>query len=428
MAHLLRTLLLAVLVAAPLRAQTHDDVPPPPRLGAIVAPPAELPATAAVPAETPTAASASPAAVEEPVDFDEEEEKEDQRSKAIRAGAGASAAGPVQESSSGLKLFVDFLAEADLPKKNLVFRPNHTYVFVVAQVSEEISFIIHVDTNPVFFELQYEAMPGLSFKVGKIWVPFGTNEFHHLIGGRVDSQSFFLPETWSDYGVAMNWNAVDTDWLNIESTFYAVNGSQGNDAVDAATQVVPTVGAGAAASDNNYSKGLGGRAKFTLFNSYVVTPSVYYDVWDPENKYKLLFYSLGIEARRGFIPFPIFDKLRLRGEYGRGEIELPFRNLQTDGVLGLTGGFAVARVGFYGEASYTLIDTLTVRLRGGRINGDNTVTDKADLWEVEPALLWTVAKGKVQITVAYQFLLPEDFVYDPLVPGDVAYAKVFLQF
>ena len=42
--------------------------------------------------------------------------------------------------------------------------------------------------------------------------------------------------------------------------------------------------------------------------------------------------------------------------------------------------------------------------------------------------MWTVAHGKVIFTLAYQFLLPEDFVYDPLVPGDVAYAKVFLQF
>ncbi len=383
-----------------------------------------------VPVPEPAALAPSPPlAVEEPVDFDEEEEKEDLRSKQIRAGAGAESGGAsAQETSSGLKLFVDFLAEADLAKKSFVFRPNHTYVFVVAQVTDDISFIIHVDTNPVFWELQYEAMPGLSFKVGKIWVPFGTNEFHHLIGGRVDQQSFFLPETWSDYGIAVNWNAIDTEWVNVETTFYAVNGSQGNVADSPAAQEVPTVGAGAAANDNNYSKALGGRAKITLFNDFVVTPSVYFDVWDPDNTYRLLFYSLGFEARRGFIALPWLDRLRLRGEYGRGEIELPFRNLQTDGVIGATGGFAIARVGFYGEATYSIVDTLGFRVRGGRINGDNTKREASDLWMVEPALLWTIAHGKVQLTAAYQFLLPEDLVYDPLVPGDVLYAKVFLQF
>ena len=428
--HLPLALLALVAVGLPARAQLDSVagyVPPPPAAHdattPLEAPPEVVPEAAADPV-----AVAAP--VEEAVDFDEEEEKEDLRSKQIRAHAGSSdgAAGPVQETSSGLKLFVDFLAEANLPKKNLVFRPNHTYVFVVAQVSEEISFIIHIDTNPVFWELQYELLPGLSFKVGKIWVPFGTNEFHHIIGGRVDQQSFFLPETWSDYGVAVNWVPLDTDWVNVDTTFYAVNGSQGNVGANAAGQEVPTVGAGAAASDNNYSKGLGGRAKFTLFNDYVVTPSVYFDVWDPDNKYRLLFYSLGFEARRGFLPVPGLDRLRLRGEYGRGEIELPFRNLQTDGLIGATGGFAIARVGFYGEATYTLVDTLSVRLRAGRINGDNTVTNNADLWMIEPGLLWTIAHGKVQLTAAYQFLLPEDFSYNPLVPGDVAYAKVFLQF
>ena len=147
-----------------------------------------------------------------------------------------------------------------------------------------------------------------------------------------------------------------------------------------------------------------------------------------DDKFKLLFYSLGVEARRGFLPVPFLDRLRLRGEYGRGEIELPFRNLQTDGVIGAAGGYAIARVGFYGEASYTLVDTLTLRVRGGRINGDNTKTDERDLWMAEPALLWTIAHGKVQLTAAYQFLLPENFLYNPMEPGDVVYAKLFLQF
>ena len=62
---------------------------------------------------------------------------------------------------------------ADLPKKNFVFRPNHTYVFATAQVSEDIQFIIHIDVNPIFFELQWDPLPGLSIKVGKLLVPFG---------------------------------------------------------------------------------------------------------------------------------------------------------------------------------------------------------------------------------------------------------------
>ena len=365
---------------------------------------------------------------EEPVDFDEEDKKSDDESKRIRAGAGGGG-GAVQETSSGLKMFVDFEAVSDLNKRNFVFRPNHTYVFVMAQVSDDIQFIIHVDTNPIFFELQWDALPGLSFKVGKIFVPFGTNEFHHIMGGRVDEQSFFLPETWSDYGVAMNHQPIDTDWLNVEYTLYAVNGSQGQVGADAQSQTIPTVGAGASATDNNYMKALGGRAKLTLLSSYVITPSVYFDVWDPDNKFPIVFYSLGFEARKGFIKLPIVDRLRLRGEYGYGEIALPFRNLQP-GVLSVfgLGGYAVGRAAFYAEATESIVDTFAVRLRTGRINDNNTLLDNQDLWVLEPSLLYTVAHGKVQLTLAYQFITRPDFKYSPQDPGDRVYGKVFLQF
>lgn len=58
----------------------------------------------------------------------------------------------------------------------------------------------------------------------------------------------------------------------------------------------------------------------------------------------------------------------------------------------------------------------------------DAVVDDQDLYVIEPALLWTFAKGKVQATVAYQFLVRPDVSYDPLTPGDIVYGKLFLQF
>jgi hypothetical protein len=372
-------------------------------------PAAEEPERAVDPAEPPTE--------ETEVDFEEEERRSDQQSAQIKASAGGGGAG---DTSMGIKLFVDLLAIHKLGQKSFAFLPNHTYVFVMAQVSDELQFIIHVSDNPIFFELQWDPLPGLSLKAGKLLVPFGTNEFHHILGGRVDAQSFFLPETWGDFGVAVNHNAFDTDWASLEYTVYAVNGFQGVDA--------PIIGAGTGI-DNNYFKALGTREKLTLFSSYVITTSVYFDIWDADNSKKVLFYALGGEARRGFIGVPVLNRLRLRAEWGRGEIELPSRNLQ----VGLIGPFAVARTGFYGEATYWIVDTLAFRVRTGRINKDNTATAalEEDLWLLEPAFLYTVAKGKVQLTLAYQSLLPagrQVGQYDPLTPGDVLYGKVFLQF
>jgi hypothetical protein len=320
----------------------------------------------------------------------------------------------------GFKLFVDLLAIGKLGQDNFAIKPNHTYAFLMAQVTDELSFILHVSDDPIFFELQWDLLPGLSLKAGKLLVPFGTNDFHHLIGGRIDQQSLFLPETWSDFGVSVNHAPLDTEWFGLEYTVYLLNGFQGTEA--------PTIAAGTGV-DNNYWKGLGARSRLTLFSDYVLTGSAYFDIWDPDQKYKTLFYALGVEMKKGFIPVPVLDRFRIRGEWGRGELEMPGRNLQT----GVIGAYAVARTGFYGEVTALIWETLSARIRAGRINGDNTTTLQAedDVWMIEPGLLVWLFKNKVQLTLAYQLLLPaaeKIGAYDREQPGDVVYGKLFLQF
>jgi hypothetical protein len=431
----MRVLVSATLAAAALIAlgvgPAHAGppyVPPPPPPGSDPEP-APAPAPEEEPAPDDSATDAAPADAprdesttkEEEVDFEEEEKASDQQSQKIKAAAGSGGAGDASNpTSTGFKLFVDLLAIGKLGQETFAVRPNHTYVFLMAQVSEQLQFILHISDNPIFFELQWDPLPGLSLKVGKLLVPFGTNQFHHLIGGRVDEQSLFLPETWGDFGVAVNHTPLDTEWFGFEYTLYALNGFQGTD--------VPNVAAGTGV-DNNYFKALGARTQLTLFSDYILTGSAYFDIWDPDQKYKTLFYALGVEMRKGFIPVPILDRLRLRGEWGRGEIELPKRNLQK----GVIGDYATARTGLYGEATVLIWETLSGRVRTGRVNSDNTITTspEEDLWLVEPAIIWWLAHNKVQLTLAYQMLLPaqrEITTYDPFDPGDVVYGKIFLQF
>ncbi len=352
------------------------------------------------------------------MDLDEEDKKSDAESDRIKSAASGGAAAP--GSTTGFKLFVDLTGVAKLGQGTFTIKPNHSYVFLMAQVSDELSFQLHISDDPAFYELQWDPMPGVSLKAGKLLVPFGTNDFHHLIGGRVDEESRFLPETWGDFGLSVSHTALDTEWLGLDYTLYAVNGFQGNDE--------PGIAAGTGI-DNNYMKSLGARARAVLFADYILTASAYFDVWDPAQRYKLLFYALGGELKRGFMPVPVLDRLRVRGEWARGEIELPGRNLQT----GLIGAYAVARTGFYAEADAVVWEDLSVRVRTGRVNSDNTGTagDEDDVWLAEPALLWWVAHHKVQLTLAYQVLLPAARAverYDPFAPGDVVYGKVFLQF
>lgn len=403
-------LALCALAAANARAGAPVYLPPTP---------GEQPAQPPSEEEQQAATAPEAAGKEEEVDFEDEEKKSDQQSAQIKAAAGGG--GPAAPTSAtGFKLFVDVSALAKLGQDTFNIKPNHTYVFLMAQVADELSFQMHISDDPAFYEVQWDPLPGLSLRGGKLLVPFGTNEFHHIIGGRVDEESLFLPETWGDFGVALSHAPLDTEWVAFEYALYAVNGFQGTDE--------PAIAAGTGV-DNNYFKGLGTRLKLTLLSDYLVTGSAYFDVWDAKQRYKTLFYALGAEMRKGFIPLPVLDRLRLRGEWARGEIELPGRNLQA----GLMGPYAVARTGFYAEATALVWETLSARVRTGRINSDNTQTQQTeeDVWLVEPAVVWWVFHNKAQLTFAYQWLMPAGrdlSAYDPLDPGDVVYGKIFLQF
>ena len=176
------------------------------------------------------------------------------------------------------------------------------------------------------------------------------------------------------------------------------------------------------ASDNNWFKGLGTRIRMDFFRNIQLTLSGYYDRWDTENKYSTLFYAVGLELRPGLIDLPVLRTTRIRAEWARGEINLPERNYQQ----GITE-YAFARSGYYAEIQVGVLRNLALRLRMGRINPDNTVTDDGDIEIYEPGILIGLGT-KLWWTVAYQFTARPEFKYDPKDPPDIAYAKLFLMY
>jgi hypothetical protein len=343
---------------------------------------------------------------EEITDFEEEE-------KRSKADDQAALGGSTSDSIFGVKLFVDMLVDYRLGDKSFQFRPNHTYVFVQVSVFEDLQFMIHVSDNPIFWELSYNALPNLRFSGGKLLIPFGTNNFHHIIGGRVDEFSRYLPETWGDYGLSVTHLVVDEELFNLEYVLYAVNGFSGVDA--------PNIADGSP-SDNNLFKAIGTRITSTFFRRVILTLSGYYDRWDADNEHSAFFYAVGLELTPGLIPVPFLKDIRVRGEWARGEIQLPDRNHQR----GFTE-YAFARTGYYFEIQFGILQNLAFRVRTGRINPDNTVTDDGDIEVYEPALLVGLG-SKLWWTFAYQFTARPGFDYHPKDPPDVVYAKFFLQY
>ena len=348
---------------------------------------------------------------EEVVDFAAEEQLEEQQSQDL-IGAVAGAAAAVHEQTA-LKLIVDLVADYRVGSTTWQFHPNHVLVLAEAQVMENLLFTVHISDDPLYFEAAWSPTPRLTLRAGRIFIPFGSNNFHHIIGGRVDEMSQFLPELWTDYGFAMNYQLYDGDYVSADYDLYMVNGFQGTDQ--------PLLGA-SQASDNNLAKGYGGRMKLTLLSHYKITGSFYHDVWNAQESNNLLFYSVALELSPGFLPFDFANlkRLRLRGEWARGEIKLSQDNYQT----GLLPHFAYARAGFYTEAQIPITHMVAARLRTGLINPNNTVKDAGDLMIVEPAII--IGFRSVSVILAYQAAIPVYGAYQPDSPGDLIYAKFFL--
>jgi hypothetical protein len=331
----------------------------------------------------------------------------------MRAGAGGETKGDAG-SSSGIKLTLDLLLDYKVGQKKFEFRPNHTYVLVQANLSDNLQLLVHVSDNPLFFELTYNVTPEIAVTLGKILIPFGTNEFHHIIGGRVDETSSFLPETWADYGIGIHHMLYDSKYFNVEYNFYIVNGMKGVEA--------PLIVSGTP-DDNNWFKGLGTRWKLTFMNDITATLSAYYDRWDEQVDRSLFFYSVGLEVRPGLYKnVPVLNRLRLRGEWAWGEVQTASDNTQ-QGLM----KYGFARAGYYGELTARILDNLHFRMRLGRINSDNTVANDNDVEVYEPAFLINSGQ-KVMWVVAYQFTARPMLRYNPENPPDVLYAKVFVRY
>ncbi len=388
------------------------------KLGDPVAKPAEPKPAEAKPGDAkPSDAPKSGSKEEEVTDFDAEEKKMDERIGGPNMPPAQEAAGPpgrngASASTVGYKLIVDLLLWHTFGTKQISFFPNHTLAILMLQVSERVSLQLHIAPDPAFYELAFVVTPTFLVKVGKMLVPFGTSNFHHLIGGRVDQQSQFLPETWGDYGIGVNHLVVDTRYVSVEYDAYVVNGFGGTDA--------PLIGNGTV-TDNNFGKGLGARVIVGLPKGIRLIGSVFHSLWDVNNSKSALYYAAGASMPVGAINLPVLNRIGLRGEWARGELQYPDDNIQR----GLTP-HAVAKAGWYTELTVRLFDIAALRLRAGRINPNNTVTDDSDVELLETALV--IGSPKLAFIGAWQATKNPNKRYSPTGPPDVLYAKVFLQY
>ncbi len=272
----------------------------------------------------------------------------------------------------------------------LTFDTYHNILFIDFLPSHNIYFSVEVNPNPRFYELDYVIFPKFTLRMGRIFIPFDDLGPHSFFGGRANVQKLvpvggtsFLPDIWTDLGVAIKYRWLDERDTKSDLQFYVVNGFGDQQAVDplGRSPSYPNFGS-IGTSDNNNAKAVGGRFSMDLFkNVFSFGTSAYYDVYTSQSIASAALWMLGVDAQ-----LRLSDTTEFRTGYVYMNVELPYS----------LGYFY--RGGYYAELGQTF-GIWKVLLRGGQVQNDSRVTDVTDMTIVGGAILYK--PGPVQLSLEY---------------------------
>ena len=341
------------------------------------------------------------------VDLDSLEEEEASPPQTVddpHAGHGHPSHGATSTKLPKFKLFFDLLVEYEWETQLFQFTRDHAHVMLEAILTPWLSFRADIAFEPEFFEGIFQLGSVAEFRLGKVMVPFGQNEFHHLIGGRVDKEALFLPTVWGEYGAVFKHFVYDGDVVTFDYSLWVVNGFQ--DTTDSLGNPVPTR-QGGSLTDNNQMKGVGLRPTLGIGRSVVLGTSWYLDAWDPKNENWMLLYGIDLELGYGLIPVKVLEDIRIRAEAAWAEIRLPtgqnpYHGLWAGDSYGILPNYGIRRAGYNLELSYRPIKILTLRYREGWLNDDSRVVNENDIFVHEPGVIVNV--GPVQFSLVAQII------------------------
>ena len=310
------------------------------------------------------------------------------------------------------KLFFDLLVEYRFEDNVFQFTRDHAHVMLELSAMDWLSFRADIAFEPEFYEAIFHLGSTAEFRIGKILVPFGQNEFHHLIGGRVDYDGLFLPTVWGDYGLAFKHFLYDGDVVSLNYSLWVTNGFQAS--TDHWNDPAPSRSDGSL-SDNNQMKGVGLRPEMGIGRAVTIGTSWYVDAWDEENDNMMLIYGADIEFGYDLIPVPVLKNIRLRAEAAWAEIKLQKGRNAYNGIFagemsGILPSYGFKRSGYNIELSYRIVRWLFFRFREGRLNDDTRWKDEHDYLIHEPGLVATF--GPVQLSLMGQLHTPLATVED----------------
>jgi hypothetical protein len=350
--------------------------------------PAPRPAPA--PAPTPTATpAAKPKASEEAVDLNHLSATPS--AKPV-AGGGADPRAAGGKPFGNLNLTPNFKFYFDLWLINqpnvmdFTFKNVHSYTFIDLMPDNKLtfSFSFNLSSRANFFELGYQATPRLSFRGGKILIPFDDTFPHTMYGGRpnlsvffMEGQTAFLPDLWAEPGVAAKYRLVDHSGFRMDGTLYITNGFQantGNPYPGQSGGIYPDFNGLTSidVSDNNRDKAIGGRLETVWARKFGFNGSFYTCRYSNQGSEAERMTALGLDSQLRLAA----SGTEFRAALISMKVTLPGDNF--------------TRSGWYVEASqkFGLKRDWKALLRTGYRQNDNRVIEVSDQRLIGGVLIW----------------------------------------
>lgn len=301
-----------------------------------------------------------------------------------------SGAGPM------FKFMFDFWLYSRPGVTPITFSNVHTLALVEVAPVADLLFGFELAPTPRYYEVTYKLGSRWEIRGGRIWVPFDTISTyspHNLFGGLVNVSQFrqiggsaFLPDIWTDLGIAAKYRIVDSGALRWDLQMYMVNGFQsgGSDPGGLAGTRYPNFES-AGVIDNNSEKSFGLRSTTLFFGFLNLGLSAYFGRYTDPTDTPAGILMLGADAQ-----------LRLRSGF-----ELKAGYLFSEvGLVPEAGRSSFRRGGLYAEASQKLGPRFKLFARGGTAQNDDRVLSVNDITMVGAGLIYF--RDFIQLSFMYQ--------------------------
>lgn len=285
--------------------------------------------------------------------------------------------------------------------ENLSFDTFHSFLFFEIMPTPDIQFSFDVSPSPRYYELDYQVLPKLQLRAGKIWIPFDDMSPHNIFGGRVNvtrltaqsSAPAFLPDLWTDLGVGFKVSAIDRPKFSLDLYGYMVNGfrSGGSDPVTPGSPY-PSFADLPTAADNNRDKAFGGRAHMLIAQKVGLGVSYYNGRWNADTG-----TSAG-ESRRLSI-LGLDGQIRIKSTEFRVGVATMAAALPTNATVNRGGAYVELGQKFGKNNEWKLLGRAGLTQLDDRVTDTNPAVALGDMQIVGGTVLWK--PSLIQYSVEY---------------------------